>query len=173
MKYFNKKHASFVIMMLLNESSGMHTDFARFPHHSWATLDTNMISVTDTFEQESLAELTTKDLTKKLRSTLKEALKFESEDSELGTIKAMEKAKSVRNVEATLSKKINDQVKEKSDLDDLSSSMIAVAKIQSTIFDMEERLDFDEQDSSTSLQNSIRKLHLAAKNNRQHSTVQK
>jgi hypothetical protein len=102
----------------------MKADFARFPHHSWETFDTNMVSVTDTFEQESLAELTTKDLTKKLRSTLKDALKFESEDSELGTIKALEKAKTVRNVEATLAKKINHQVKEKSNLDDLSSSMI-------------------------------------------------
>jgi hypothetical protein len=107
----------------------MHADFARFPHHSWETFDTNMVSVTDTFDQESLAEFNTKDLTKKLRSSLKEALKFESEDSELGTIKAMEKAKTVRNVEATLAKKINEQVKEKKNLDDLSSSMISVAKI--------------------------------------------
>ena len=36
--------------------------------------------------------------------------------------------------------------------------MISVAKIQSSIFDMEERLEFDDTDSSTSLKNSIRKL---------------
>lgn len=66
-----------------------------------------MVSVTDTFEQESLAEFSTKELSKKLRTSLKEALKFEAEDSELGTIKAKEKAKTVRNVEATLAKKIN------------------------------------------------------------------
>jgi hypothetical protein len=64
-----------------------------------------------------------------LRTTFQEASKFESEDSELGTIKAMEKAKTVRNVEATLAKKINEQVKQKKNLDDLSSSMISVAKI--------------------------------------------
>jgi len=51
--------------------------------------------------------------------------------------------------------------------------MISVAKIQNSIFDMEERLEFDEQDSSTTLKNSIRKLQLAAKTNRQHSAVQK
>jgi hypothetical protein len=60
---------------------------------------------------------------------LKEALKYESQDSELGTIKAMEKAKSVRNIEASLATKINQQVKENKDLNDLNTEMTAIGKL--------------------------------------------
>jgi len=106
MKYFGNKSALIGLNLLIS-GSALITNKSVFPHHSWATLDTNMISVADTFEQESLSQLDHTALTKKLRQSLKEALNLESQDSEVGTIKAMQKAKSVRNIEASLATKID------------------------------------------------------------------
>ena len=70
-------------------------------------MDTSLLSMPDVFEQESLQELDEKTLGKKLRENLKEALKFEAQDTEVGTIKATTKARSMINIEKVLSKKIS------------------------------------------------------------------
>ena len=58
-------------------------------------------------------------LGKKLRDNLKEALKFEAVDSEVGTIKATTKARSMINIEKVLSKKLSEKISKGGELDDL------------------------------------------------------
>ena len=93
--------------LLLCTASGHHH---YFPKHSWKKLDTSLLSVPDVFEQESLSELDVQVLGKKLRDNLKEALKFEAMDTEVGTIKATTKAKSMINIEKVLSKKLSEKI---------------------------------------------------------------
>ena len=93
--------------LLLCSASGHHH---YFPKHSWKKLDTSLLSVPDVFEQESLSELDVQVLGKKLRDNLKEALKFEAMETEVGTIKATTKAKSMINIEKVLSKKLSEKI---------------------------------------------------------------
>ena len=109
-----------IYALLLSQASSRHH---YFPKHSWEKLDTTFLSVPDVFEQESLQELDEKALGKKLRENLKEALKFEAMDTEVGTIKATTKAKSMINIEKVLQKKISEKMSKGGDLEDLKTSM--------------------------------------------------
>lgn len=110
---------SILLGVSLTDAHGHHY----FPKHSWKKLDTSLLSVPDVFEQETLSELDEKALGKKLRDNLKEALKFEAMDTEVGTIKATNKARSMINIEKVLTKKLNEKLQKGGNLDDLKDQM--------------------------------------------------
>ena len=62
-------------------------------------------------------------------------------DSEVGTIKATTKAKSMINIEKVLSKKLSERISKGGELDDLRNQMKFVQQINEAVEDVEDRLD--------------------------------
>ena len=78
---------------------------------------------------------------------MKDALKFEAMDSEVGTIKATTKARSMINIEKVLSKKLSEKLSKGGDMDELRTSMKFVQSINEAVEDVEDRLDLQKHTS--------------------------
>lgn len=121
-----------------------------FPKHSWQTFGSEELLDVSILQSEELEQYSQKDLSKKLRTTLKDALISESAESDIGKSNAIDKAKYIGSIEKTMTQTImtkiansNDmhsvqQLQELKDLDDQTKSIM---KIQPAIEDMESRLE--------------------------------
>ena len=68
-------------------------------------------------------------------------------DSEVGTIKATTKARSMINIEKVLSKKLSEKLSKGGDMDELRTSMKFVQSINEAVEDVEDRLDLQKHTS--------------------------
>jgi hypothetical protein len=74
-------------------------------------------------------------------------LKYEAEDSEVGTIRATTKARSMINIEKVLSKKLKQKMASGGDVDALKTEMRFVQQIHEAVDDVEDRLDLQKRSS--------------------------
>ena len=121
-----------------------------FPKHSWQTFGSEELLDVSILQSEELEQYSQKDLSKKLRTTLKDALISESAESDIGKSNALDKAKYIGSIEKTMSQTImakiansNDMhsVQQLQELKDLNDQTKSIMKIQPAIEDMESRLE--------------------------------
>lgn len=111
------KTLSITLALFLAGSQATNMERRRyFPKHSWQTFGSEELLDVSILQSEELEQFSQKDLSKKLRSTLKDALISESAESDIGKQNAIEKAKYIGSIEKTMTQTIMAKIANSNDM---------------------------------------------------------